>query len=58
MKAASKFRCLRVRKVGLPPLFRAGETLLENGNNDLNRYQTAYSKNAIPKQQLDTQQAR
>jgi membrane fusion protein, multidrug efflux system len=33
------------------------KALLENANNDLNRYQAAYSKNAIPKQQLDTQQA-
>ena len=31
--------------------------LLENANVDLNRYQIAYSKNAIPKQQLDTQVA-
>jgi len=30
---------------------------LENANIDLNRYQIAYSKNAIPKQQLDTQVA-
>ena len=33
------------------------KALLENANIDLTRYQTAYSKNAIPKQQLDTQQA-
>jgi multidrug efflux system membrane fusion protein len=33
------------------------KALLENANLDLNRYQIAYSKNAIPKQQLDTQQA-
>jgi membrane fusion protein, multidrug efflux system len=33
------------------------KALLENANIDLNRYQTAYSKNAIPKQQLDTQVA-
>src|SRR6185295_183653 len=33
------------------------KALLENANNDLSRYQTAYSKNAIPKQLLDTQQA-
>jgi membrane fusion protein, multidrug efflux system len=31
------------------------KALLENANIDLTRYQTAYSKNAIPKQQLDTQ---
>jgi len=33
------------------------KALLENANIDLNRYQNAYSKNAIPKQQLDTQLA-
>ncbi|HET8782618.1 MAG TPA: efflux RND transporter periplasmic adaptor subunit [Pyrinomonadaceae bacterium] len=33
------------------------KALLENANIDLNRYQAAYSKNAIPKQQLDTQVA-
>ena len=33
------------------------QALLENANVDLERYQTAYSKNAIPKQQLDTQVA-
>jgi multidrug efflux system membrane fusion protein len=33
------------------------KALLENANVDLNRYQIAYSKNAIPKQQLDTQVA-
>lgn len=33
------------------------KALLENANIDLNRYQAAYSKNAIPKQQLDTQLA-
>src|SRR6266566_1565144 len=33
------------------------KALLENAYIDLNRYQTAYSKNAIPKQQLDTQVA-
>src|SRR6476661_4748753 len=33
------------------------KALLENANVDLNRYQIAYSKNAIPKQQLDTQLA-
>ena len=37
--------------------YERDKALLENANNDLNRYQTAYSKNAIPKQQLDTQQA-
>ena len=31
--------------------------LLENARIDLNRFQIAYSKNAIPKQQLDTQVA-
>lgn len=33
------------------------KALLENASIDLNRYQIAYSKNAIPKQQLDTQLA-
>ncbi len=33
------------------------KALLENANVDLSRYQIAYSKNAIPKQQLDTQVA-
>lgn len=33
------------------------KALLENAYIDLNRYQTAYSQNAIPKQQLDTQVA-
>jgi membrane fusion protein, multidrug efflux system len=33
------------------------KALLENANIDLSRYQIAYSKNAIPKQQLDTQLA-
>lgn len=33
------------------------QALLENANVDLNRYQLAFSKNAIPKQQLDTQVA-
>src|SRR5215472_6149440 len=33
------------------------KALLENAHVDLDRYQTAYSKNAIPKQQLDTQHA-
>jgi len=33
------------------------QALLENARVDLDRYQTAYSRNAIPKQQLDTQVA-
>ena len=33
------------------------KALLENANLDLTRYQAAFSKNAIPKQQLDTQVA-
>ena len=33
------------------------KALLENAYIDLSRYQTAYSQNAIPKQQLDTQVA-
>ncbi|HEY2990827.1 MAG TPA: efflux RND transporter periplasmic adaptor subunit [Candidatus Binatia bacterium] len=33
------------------------KALLENANIDLSRYQIAYSKNAVPKQQLDTQVA-
>jgi multidrug efflux system membrane fusion protein len=37
--------------------FDRDKALLENANVDLSRYQTAYSKNAIPKQQLDTQVA-
>jgi len=37
--------------------YERDKALLENANIDLNRYQTAYSKNAIPKQQLDTQLA-
>jgi len=37
--------------------YERDQALLENANIDLNRYQMAYSKNAIPKQQLDTQQA-
>lgn len=37
--------------------FDRDKALLENANIDLNRYQQAYSKNAIPKQQLDTQLA-
>ncbi|HET6976400.1 MAG TPA: MdtA/MuxA family multidrug efflux RND transporter periplasmic adaptor subunit [Pyrinomonadaceae bacterium] len=37
--------------------YERDKALLENANLDLNRYQIAYSKNAIPKQQLDTQVA-
>jgi membrane fusion protein, multidrug efflux system len=37
--------------------YERDKALLENANIDLNRYQTAYSKNAVPKQQLDTQLA-
>src|SRR5919205_446784 len=37
--------------------YERNKALLENANVDLNRYQLAYSKNAIPKQQLDTQVA-
>jgi multidrug efflux system membrane fusion protein len=37
--------------------YQRDKALLENANIDLNRYQTAYSKNAVPKQQLDTQLA-
>ena len=37
--------------------FQRDKAILENANVDLNRYQIAYSKNAIPKQQLDTQVA-
>ena len=37
--------------------YQRDKALLENANVDLNRYQVAYSKNAIPKQQLDTQVA-
>ena len=37
--------------------YQRDKALLENANIDLNRYQIAYSKNAIPKQQLDTQLA-
>ena len=37
--------------------YQRDQALLENANVDLNRYQLAYSKNAIPKQQLDTQLA-
>ena len=37
--------------------YERDKALLENANVDLNRYQIAYSKNAIPKQQLDTQVA-
>src|SRR5690349_22549231 len=38
-------------------VFDRDNALLENANIDLARYQMAYSKNAIPKQQLDTQLA-
>src|SRR5689334_16075212 len=37
--------------------YQRDKALLENANVDLNRYQLSYSKNAIPKQQLDTQVA-
>src|ERR1041385_4206755 len=37
--------------------YQRDKALLENANVDLNRYELAYSKNAIPKQQLDTQVA-
>jgi len=37
--------------------YERDKALLENANLDLNRYQVAYSKNAIPKQLLDTQLA-
>ena len=37
--------------------YQRDNALLENANLDLNRYQIAFSKNAIPKQQLDTQVA-
>jgi multidrug efflux system membrane fusion protein len=37
--------------------YERDKALLENAYIDLSRYQTAYSKNAIPKQLLDTQQA-
>ncbi len=37
--------------------YERDKALLENANIDLSRYQIAYSKNAIPKQQLDTQLA-
>jgi multidrug efflux system membrane fusion protein len=37
--------------------YQRDQALLENANVDLSRYQLAYSKNAIPKQQLDTQLA-
>ena len=37
--------------------YERDKALLDNANIDLSRYQTAYSKNAIPKQLLDTQQA-
>src|ERR1043166_7863871 len=37
--------------------YQRDKALLENAHVDLNRYQLAYSKNATPKQQLDTQVA-
>lgn len=37
--------------------YQRDKALLENANVDLNRYQLAFGKNAIPKQQLDTQVA-
>jgi len=37
--------------------YERDKALLENANIDLNRYQTAYARNAIPKQLLDTQVA-
>ena len=37
--------------------YQRDKALLENANIDLTRYQTAITKNAIPKQQLDTQVA-
>lgn len=37
--------------------YERDKALLENANVDLQRYQIAYSKNAVPKQQLDTQVA-
>jgi multidrug efflux system membrane fusion protein len=37
--------------------YERDKALLENANLDLSRYQVAYSKNAVPKQQLDTQLA-
>jgi membrane fusion protein, multidrug efflux system len=37
--------------------YERDKALLENAYLDLNRFQMAYSKNAIPKQQLDTQLA-
>ena len=37
--------------------YQRDKALLENANVDLARYQLAFSKNAIPKQQLDTQVA-
>jgi len=38
-------------------VYERDKALLENANIDLARYQAAFSKNAIPKQQLDTQVA-
>lgn len=37
--------------------YQRDNALLENANIDLSRYQTAYARKAIPKQQLDTQGA-
>jgi multidrug efflux system membrane fusion protein len=37
--------------------YERDKALLDNAYIDLNRFQTAYAKNAIPKQQLDTQVA-
>jgi membrane fusion protein, multidrug efflux system len=37
--------------------YERDKALLENANIDLSRYQMAFSKNAVPKQQLDTQLA-
>src|SRR6266850_3533262 len=37
--------------------YQRDKALLDNAYIDLNRFQTAYTKNAIPKQQLDTQVA-
>src|ERR1051325_1544989 len=48
-------QCTRIRCATLDS--DRDKALLENANIDLSRYQIAYSKNAIPKQQLDTQLA-
>jgi membrane fusion protein, multidrug efflux system len=37
--------------------YQRDQSILNNALLDLDRYRTAYSKNAIPKQQLDTQEA-